>query len=176
MIYSRHSRRVSSPVFASFHPLPKCNTSTDKGTAVSWNSHFKSQTEGEVFAAVIDLVLNCACFIYIGAWLPFVQFNIPELGILPWKLVVLCIGILILRRIPCLLLIYKRVPDLKNWKEALFCGHFGEAQSTPHEPLSVLILLEQVLWVLAQSLFRHLRYRHYLSRHTLPSLKRTGWH
>lgn len=50
----------------------------------------------------------------------------PELGIEQWRLVVLFIGILLLRRIPCRLLIYKWVPDVKSWKEALFCDHFGE--------------------------------------------------
>ncbi|KAF5389437.1 hypothetical protein D9757_004298 [Collybiopsis confluens] len=36
------------------------------GSAMSWDGHFNEQTEGEVFASVIDLVLNCSCFIYIG--------------------------------------------------------------------------------------------------------------
>jgi hypothetical protein len=49
----------------------------------------------------------------------------PELGIEPWKLVVLFIAILILRRIPALLLIYKFVPEIETWREALFSGHFG---------------------------------------------------
>lgn len=95
------------------------------GSAVSWSGHFNTHTSHEVFSSVIDLVLNCACFIYIGAWLPFTQFNSPELGIVPWRLVLLLIGILTLRRIPCLLMIYKFVPDIHNWREAMFCGHFG---------------------------------------------------
>lgn len=80
----------------------------------------------EKFPAVIDLVLNCVCFIYIGAWLPFDMFNWAVMGIVPWKLVMLSLAILALRRIPCLLLLYKFVPDVENWKEALLCGHFGE--------------------------------------------------
>lgn len=95
------------------------------GSAVSWSGHFNTHTSHEVFSSVIDLVLNCACFIYIGAWLPFSSFDSPELGIVPWKLLVLFLGILLLRRIPCFLLIYKWVPDIKDWREALFCGHFG---------------------------------------------------
>lgn len=39
---------------------------------------------------------------------------------------VLSIGILILRRIPAILALYRWVPEIANWKEALFCGHFGE--------------------------------------------------
>ena len=95
------------------------------GSAISWDGHFNVHTEDELFSSVIDLVLNCACFIYIGAWLPFSQFNSPDLGIVPWKLVVLFIGILLLRRIPSMIIIYKWIPEVKTLKEALFCGHFG---------------------------------------------------
>jgi NhaP-type Na+/H+ or K+/H+ antiporter len=95
------------------------------GSAISWDGDFNAQTEGEVFASVIDLVLNCACFIYIGAWLPFNQFTIPELGINPPKLVALTIGIMLLRRIPAILMLYKWIPEISTWKEALFTGHFG---------------------------------------------------
>ncbi|KZT72170.1 hypothetical protein DAEQUDRAFT_723348 [Daedalea quercina L-15889] len=95
------------------------------GTAISWDGHFNVQTENEVFSSVIDLLLNCACFVYIGAWLPFDQYNRPDLGITPWRLVVLFICILIVRRIPSLLLLYRWVPEISNWREALFSGHFG---------------------------------------------------
>jgi NhaP-type Na+/H+ or K+/H+ antiporter len=95
------------------------------GNAISWDGHFNTQTEDEVFSSVIDLLLNCGCFIYIGAWLPFTAFNAPELGITPWRLVVLFIAILVLRRIPPLLLLFKWIPEISDWREALFSGHFG---------------------------------------------------
>jgi len=74
---------------------------------------------------VIDLVLNCACFVYIGAWLPFEAFNSPELGVTVWRLVILLLCILTVRRIPVLLLLFKWVPEITSWREALFSGHFG---------------------------------------------------
>ncbi|KAF8466060.1 Sodium/hydrogen exchanger family-domain-containing protein [Russula ochroleuca] len=95
------------------------------GCAISWDGHFNLQTKGDAFSPVLDLVLNCVCFIYIGAWLPFNQFHISELGISPWRLVLLVLVILALRRIPCLLILYKWLPEVSNWREALFCGHFG---------------------------------------------------
>ncbi|KAF8161053.1 Sodium/hydrogen exchanger [Crassisporium funariophilum] len=95
------------------------------GSAISWDGDFNIHTEGEVFASVIDLVLNCACFVYIGAWLPFNAFTIPDLGISPWRLVVLTLGILIFRRIPAILALYKWIPEITSWREALFSGHFG---------------------------------------------------
>lgn len=96
------------------------------GSAISWDGYFNTQTEHEVFSSVIDLVLNCATFVYIGAWMPFNMFNTIDLGITPWRLVVSFIAILALRRIPPLLLLYKWVPEIASWREALFSGHFGE--------------------------------------------------
>ncbi|KAF8482767.1 Cation/H+ exchanger [Russula ochroleuca] len=95
------------------------------GSAISWDGHFNIQTEDDAFSSILDLVLNCACFIYIGAWLPFDRFDISELGISPWRLVLLVLVILVLRRIPSILVLYKWMPEVSNWREALFCGHFG---------------------------------------------------
>ncbi|KAF9452355.1 hypothetical protein P691DRAFT_235150 [Macrolepiota fuliginosa MF-IS2] len=95
------------------------------GCAISWDGDFNIYTDGEAFASVIEYILNCGCFFYIGAWLPWKDFNLPDIGISPWRLIVLCIGVLALRRIPAVLVLYKWVPEIANWKEALFCGHFG---------------------------------------------------
>jgi len=95
------------------------------GHVIAQDGEFQTQIEGESFNAVVGYILSCACFFYIGAWLPWDGFSMPELGITPWRLVVLCIGILFLRRIPAVLMLYKWIPEISNWKEALFCGHFG---------------------------------------------------
>lgn len=98
------------------------------GCAIAWDGYFKTQTQKEVFSSVIDLILNCAGFIYIGAWLSFDQFNQPALGITPWRLIVLAIIIIVLRRIPCLFVLSKFLPEIADWREALFAGHFGTIQ------------------------------------------------
>ncbi|KAF9493915.1 hypothetical protein BDN71DRAFT_1449556 [Pleurotus eryngii] len=110
------------------------------GSAISWDGHFNAQVEGEVFASVIDLVLNCACFIYIGAWIPFHTFNSADLFVSPWQLVVLVIAILLLRRIPFVLLLHFWVPEIMTWQEALFCGHFGEPMGVGAIFISTLAL------------------------------------
>ncbi|TBU30283.1 Sodium/hydrogen exchanger family-domain-containing protein [Dichomitus squalens] len=96
------------------------------GSAISWDGHFNTQIEDEVFSSVIDLVLNCGCFIYIGAWMPFNMFNAPELDLTPWRLFIVFLAVMILRRIPPLLLLYPWVPEIASWREALFSGHFGQ--------------------------------------------------
>lgn len=104
------------------------------GTSVSWDGKFNEETEAESFASVVDLILNCACFIYIGAWLDFKAFDSPALGITPWRLVTLFMCIAVFRRIPALLALYKWVPEIKTWKEALFTGHFGEYRCLRSHP------------------------------------------
>lgn len=96
------------------------------GTAVSWDGYFNHQVAEEPFSSILDLVLNCACFIYIGAWLPFASYDSPEFGITAGRLVVLFLAILVLRRIPALLLLYRWIPEIPSWQDALFSGHFGE--------------------------------------------------
>ncbi|KAK0225802.1 Sodium/hydrogen exchanger [Armillaria fumosa] len=94
------------------------------GNALSWDEHFNSQTADELFATVIDRILNCACFVYIGAWPRFNTFNDPLLGVSPIRLTVFFITILVWRRIPSMFLLYKWIPEISLWQEALFCGHF----------------------------------------------------
>ena len=48
-----------------------------------------------------------------------------KLGITPWRLATLCIAILFVRWIPAVFMLHKWIPEIRNWKEALFVGHFG---------------------------------------------------
>jgi hypothetical protein len=40
-------------------------------------------------------------------------------------LTVLTCGIMFLRRIPALLILYPWIPEVASWRQALFSGHFG---------------------------------------------------
>ncbi|CCG81633.1 Na /H antiporter Nha1 [Taphrina deformans PYCC 5710] len=95
------------------------------GAAFAWDGWFSKKTEESHVSNVIDLLLNMAFFVYFGAIIPWADFNSPELSITPWRLVVLAILILLFRRIPGVFACYKICPDIRNWREALFCGHFG---------------------------------------------------
>ncbi|KAJ2915913.1 hypothetical protein MD484_g4528, partial [Candolleomyces efflorescens] len=95
------------------------------GTAFAWDGFFNRQTEESVFSSVIDLLFNIAGFIYIGAWMPFDKFQEPELTLTVWRLIVIAILVLLFRRLPVMLALYKWIPDVKNFREAVFCGHFG---------------------------------------------------
>lgn len=95
------------------------------GAAFSWDGWFARKTEESHVSNVIDLLLNMAFFVYFGAIIPWELYDAPQLGILPWKLVIIAILLILFRRIPIMLALKPLIPDIRTWREALFCGHFG---------------------------------------------------
>lgn len=95
------------------------------GTAFGWNGDFAKKTEELHVLTVIDLLLNLSFFVYFGAIIPWPMFNDPAIGLNVWRLIVLAIVVIFLRRMPAVLAFLRITPDIKLWREALFCGHFG---------------------------------------------------
>lgn len=93
------------------------------GCAFAWDGAFNKATEDSVFANVVDLLFNCTAFIYIGAIIPFSDFS--KHGLTVWRLIVITILILLFRRLPVMLAVYRWIPDIKTFREALFTGWFG---------------------------------------------------
>lgn len=100
-------------------------TSFAAGTAFGWNGYFAKKTEESHVSTVIDLLLNLSFFVYFGAIIPWPQFNNAEIGLNAWRLVVLAIVVIFLRRLPAVVALKPLIPDVKTWREAIFCGHFG---------------------------------------------------
>jgi Na(+)/H(+) antiporter len=95
------------------------------GVGFSNDGWFTEKTEESHVSNVIDLLLNLAYFVYFGAIIPWEDFNNVELGLVPWRLVVIALLVIFFRRIPIMLLLKPLIPDVKTWREALFAGHFG---------------------------------------------------
>ncbi|GAA5820293.1 hypothetical protein JCM10212_005861 [Sporobolomyces blumeae] len=95
------------------------------GTAFAWDDWFTESIEESNFSSTIDLLANSAIFIYIGATMPFNSWNNDYTTLTPWRMVVLCLGILTLRRLPGMYALQWWIPDIKTRREALFAGHFG---------------------------------------------------
>ncbi|KAJ7359703.1 Sodium/hydrogen exchanger family-domain-containing protein [Mycena albidolilacea] len=96
------------------------------GAAFAWDGFFNRQTEESVFSSVIDLLFNVAAFVYVGAWMPFSTFqDAAGTTLQVWRLVVLAICVLLLRRLPIMVALYRWIPDIKTMREAIFSGHFG---------------------------------------------------
>ena len=95
------------------------------GTAFAWDGFFNKQTEESVFSSVIDLLFNVAAFVFVGAWMPFNDFSNAELTLSVWRLIVIGILVMVLRRLPVVIALYRWIPDIKTFREAVFSGHFG---------------------------------------------------
>lgn len=95
------------------------------GTAFGWNGDFARKTEESHVSTVIDLIINLSFFVYYGAIIPWQEFNNSAIGLDVWRLIVLAVVIVFLRRLPAVLAFKPFTPDIKSWREAMFCGHFG---------------------------------------------------
>ncbi|TKX22052.1 putative Na(+)/H(+) antiporter [Elsinoe australis] len=96
------------------------------GVGFSNDGWFTEKTEESHVSNVIDLLINLAFFVYFGTIIPWEQFDAERiLGLTAWRLVVVALLVLFFRRIPIMLALKPIIPDIKTWREALFCGHFG---------------------------------------------------
>ncbi|KAF8996491.1 Sodium/hydrogen exchanger family-domain-containing protein [Cyathus striatus] len=73
------------------------------GTAFAWDGFFNRQTEESVFSSFQDAALTLSV----------------------WRLIVIAILVLLLRRLPVMIALYRWIPDVKTFREAVFSGHFG---------------------------------------------------
>ncbi|KAI9759482.1 MAG: pH-response regulator protein palH/rim21 [Chaenotheca gracillima] len=138
------------------------------GIGFSNDGWFLEKTEESHVSNVIDLLLNLAYFVFFGSIIPWQQYNMPEFGMTPWRLVIIAVFVILFRRIPIMLALKPVIPDIKTWREALFAGHFGpigvgaifvailaraELETDTTEPLAVLptpgeenYVLVQLIW------------------------------
>ncbi|KAG0337257.1 hypothetical protein BG004_007714 [Podila humilis] len=115
------------------------------GNIFAWDDWFSNEIAEAHIQEIIDMLLNLACFVYIGASIPFSSFGDIALSLSVWRLVVLAIAILLLRRLPFLVAMKPVIPALTTYREAIFAGWFGPigvgavffskviaAQTSPH--------------------------------------------
>ncbi|KAI9487943.1 Sodium/hydrogen exchanger family-domain-containing protein [Zychaea mexicana] len=95
------------------------------GNAFSWDDWFRQETEEAHFQDVIDMMLNLGVFAYIGAIIPWHEFGNADIGLTPWRLVVIAILILLFRRLPIVIALKPVMPAIKTYREAVFSGWFG---------------------------------------------------
>ena len=99
------------------------------GQALNWDGRYLDEIElrHDDVNSCVDALLNFGGFVYIGTVIPWAHFHDPGgSGITYGRLFGLGFLILIFRRIPALMLVYKFVPSvIADWKEALFMGYFG---------------------------------------------------
>lgn len=97
------------------------------GTGFAWDGWFANKTKSTHLPDVLDLLLNSSMFVYFGTIIPWKEFSPRDITpmITPGKLFGLLVLVLLFRRIPIVLLLKRFIPDIRTYREALFCGHFG---------------------------------------------------
>ncbi|EIE89267.1 hypothetical protein RO3G_13978 [Rhizopus delemar RA 99-880] len=77
------------------------------GNSFTWDDWFRVETEN---AHLME---------------PWSLFNDTSIQITAWRLIVLAILVLLLRRLPIIMALYKFIPAIHTWREAVFTGWFG---------------------------------------------------
>ncbi|KAK5829337.1 Sodium/hydrogen exchanger family-domain-containing protein [Linnemannia elongata] len=95
------------------------------GNVFAWDDWFSNEIAEAHIQEIIDMLLNLACFVYIGASIPFSSFNDASLGLSVWRLIVLAIVILLFRRLPFVMALKPLIPALNTYRDAAFAGWFG---------------------------------------------------
>ncbi|KAI9025363.1 Cation/H+ exchanger [Phycomyces nitens] len=95
------------------------------GNAFTWDDWFRVETKNSSFMEILDLILNLSIFGYIGATVPWGSFTNPALGLSFASLFILAVLVLALRRLPIIMALYRWVPAINTWREAMFMGWFG---------------------------------------------------
>ncbi|KAI8926662.1 Sodium/hydrogen exchanger family-domain-containing protein [Entophlyctis helioformis] len=94
------------------------------GTVISWDQWFNEKIKESHIQEVIDSLVNLAYFVFVATLMPWHDFVSLE-GIPFWRMIVLAVWMLVLRRLPAVMALQKFIPALHNNKEAFFCGWFG---------------------------------------------------
>ncbi len=91
------------------------------GLAYRYMRSEEERQEAQAIQTEADLFFTLPVFFILGLVLPWRAWI--DLG---WKVVALAVAILVLRRIPVVLLIWRLLrPEIRSWQEALFVGWFG---------------------------------------------------
>jgi hypothetical protein len=95
------------------------------GNVFTWDDWFRLRQEETDFQEIIDMLLNVAIFMYIGMIIPWQDYSNEELGLSGWRMVLLGITVILLRRPPWILATHKIIPAVHSWSQGAFMGWFG---------------------------------------------------
>ncbi|KAF8523208.1 Cation/H+ exchanger [Gautieria morchelliformis] len=94
------------------------------GTALNWTDRIRVEDLHSHFSEGVELFFDSAVFLVLGTILPFNTWIDPTFLPLP-NLVLLGVLVLVFRRLPVVLALYKITPLIKTKKEGMFTGYFG---------------------------------------------------
>jgi NhaP-type Na+/H+ or K+/H+ antiporter len=92
------------------------------GNAFSLHDFYRDKTADDTLQTSLDMLLNLATFVWIGATMPWHAISQVDPG---WRMIVMTIAILAFGRIPPVMALYKLIPQIRTFKEASFVAYFG---------------------------------------------------
>lgn len=99
------------------------------GNSFTWDDYYRIRSEESDVQDILDMLLNAAVFIYIGTIIPWDYYHSAGAAIGPgvttWRIVLLGLLVLLLRRPPWVIAATKAIPALTTFGEAAFAGWFG---------------------------------------------------
>ncbi|KAI1471597.1 Sodium/hydrogen exchanger family-domain-containing protein [Daldinia caldariorum] len=94
------------------------------GNVFTWDDWFRLETLDDSLQPTIDMLLNVTIFMWYGAVCPWHSF--VDNSIIPiYRLIPLGILILLFRRMPFILTLYKKIHQINGLRQAIFMGFFG---------------------------------------------------
>lgn len=122
--------------------LGEDDTDDEVSYSLTWQDFYRVESEDDTFQDVIDVrpplsplpspltrclkgLLNASIFIYIGTIIPWSEFTQVDISLTPWRLVVLALLILMVRRAPWIMALYPFTPAIEDTQQAVFVGWFG---------------------------------------------------
>ncbi|KAK9331922.1 Cation/H+ exchanger [Lipomyces starkeyi] len=93
------------------------------GNVFTWDDWFRVETEHDSLQSSLDMILNVAMFTWLGTVVPWAEFNTQEIPV--WRFIIMALAILAFRRLPAVLVMYKTIPRIETFREAIFTGFFG---------------------------------------------------
>ena len=94
------------------------------GNVFTWDDWFRLETLDDSLQPTIDMLLNVTVFMWYGAVCPWNIFQTNSVVPL-YRLIVLSVLILLLRRLPFVLGLHKLIPQIERLQQAIFMGFFG---------------------------------------------------
>lgn len=73
--------------------------------------------EGTNVQEVIDVLFNMTIFVFIGTVMPWSSYSDDYLGLSYWRLILMAIFILLFRRLPIVMALFKFMPAIKTTQE-----------------------------------------------------------
>ncbi|PHH72982.1 hypothetical protein CDD82_5717 [Ophiocordyceps australis] len=96
------------------------------GNTFTWDDWFRLQTKDDSLQPTVDMLLNVSVFLWFGAFLPWDAFEVNAVpGLTTWRLVVLGLLVLALRRLPWVFAMRSWIHQIQEVRQAVFVGFFG---------------------------------------------------